>query len=343
MQLRERWHSFREQNPKTRIREAASHLGVTEAQLLATGCGTTVTRLAPPWGELVKGLSSLGRVMVLTRNEQAVHEKTGCFEEVQVTGPMGLVLGPDIDLRLFLSRWRMGFSVREQGLGGIRRSLQFFNGSGMAVMKVYLQPEGSVEAFRLLQDRFASDDQSPTQAVEDSPSPSPAGTRPDSEVDVTELRARWGTMKDTHDFVGLLHRLELGRVQALRLAGQAFAEPVSPGAFPLLLETASREEVPIMVFVGNEGAIQIHTGPVLTIRPLGAWINVLDEGFNLHVRQDQVASAWVVRKPTVDGMVTSLELFAADETLILQVFGKRKPGTPEDPRWRSLVGSLNAS
>jgi putative hemin transport protein len=47
------------------------------------------------------------------------------------------------------------------------------------------------------------------------------------------------------------------------------------------------------------------------------------------VREDLVASAWVVRKPTVDGIVTSLEVFDADGCEIALFFGERKPGTPE--------------
>lgn len=37
--LKERWASFKEQNPKTRIRDAAHSLGVSEVELLVTDCG----------------------------------------------------------------------------------------------------------------------------------------------------------------------------------------------------------------------------------------------------------------------------------------------------------------
>jgi putative hemin transport protein len=95
-----------------------------------------------------------------------------------------------------------------------------------------------------------------------------------------------------------------------------------------------------MVFVGNPGCIQIHTGPVARIVPMGPWINVMDPGFNLHLRADHVREAWVVRKPTSDGIVTSLELFDATGETIALLFGARKPGKPEDERWRELVAGL---
>jgi putative hemin transport protein len=98
-----------------------------------------------------------------------------------------------------------------------------------------------------------------------------------------------------------------------------------------------------MVFVGNHGMIQIHTGPVVRIVPTGPWINVLDPDFNLHLREDAVAEAWLVRKPTRDGVVTSVELLDARGGLIATFFGARKPGKPEDPRWRALADGLAAA
>ena len=98
--------------------------------------------------------------------------------------------------------------------------------------------------------------------------------------------------------------------------------------------------LPIMVFVGNPGCIQIHTGPVRNLRPIDHWLNVLDPGFNLHLRSDRIASAWVVRKPTVDGFVTSLELFDAAGETIAMLFGGRKPGRPELPQWQATVERL---
>ena len=102
------------------------------------------------------------------------------------------------------------------------------------------------------------------------------------------------------------------------------------------------DAVPIMVFVGNPGMIQIHGGPVQRVEVLGPWLNVLDRDFNLHLRADQVAHAWVVRKPTHDGIVTSLELFDAHGETIAMLFGERKPGQPERPEWRRLVADAVA-
>ena len=46
-----------------------------------------------------------------------------------------------------------------------------------------------------------------------------------------------------------------------------------------------------------------------------------------------------MRKPTADGIVSSLEAYDSDGELILQLFGERKPGQPEQAVWRELVES----
>jgi putative hemin transport protein len=73
---------------------------------------------------------------------------------------------------------------------------------------------------------------------------------------------------------------------------------------------------------------------------MGPWVNVLDADFNLHLRQDHVAECWLVRKPTTEGIVTSLEVFNAEGETLVQFFGKRKPGIPELANWRQLVEAL---
>jgi len=136
--LAARWSRLRGEKPALRIRDAAATLGVSEAELVVLGVGQTATALAADWRALLADMPSVGRVMCLTRNEHCVHERHGRFEDVQVSGPHGLVLGPDIDLRLFLGSWRHGFAVREPFKRGERASLQFFDTSGEAAIFLHL-------------------------------------------------------------------------------------------------------------------------------------------------------------------------------------------------------------
>lgn len=332
------WQDLREKKPGVRVRDAAALLGVSEAQLVASGCGHAATRLAGDWATLIEALPSLGRVVALTRNDHAVHEKTGEYRNVRIVGNLGLVLGDEIDLRLFLNHWHYGFAVDEDPRSGAAESLQFFDGDGAAVHKVYLTERSDRRAYAQLVDAYRSPDQSPRQATLTKPTAPTA--RPDEDVDVEGLRTHWRALRDTHDFNDLLKLFGVTRTQGLRLGGTDFARPVETTAASMLLDSAAELLLDIMVFVGSPGVVQIHAGPVNTLQTTRSWFNVLDKDFNLHLRQESVASAWVVSKPTASGPVTSLELYDVEGDTIALFYGKRKPGYPENPVWRALVAAL---
>jgi len=338
--LAETWQAHRRQHPEQRIRDAAAQLGVSEGQLVACGCGESATRLRPDMPALLGALPSLGRVMALTRNDNAVIEKNGRYAEISIRGPMGLVLAGAIDLRLFMTHWHHAFAVTEPGRHGARRSLQVFDADGTAVHKVYLLSDSDAAAFDALLRDFRADDQGTELAV--TPAPARAAERPDAEIDAAGLRAAWSQLKDTHDFYGLLGRFKVSRTQALRLAAPDMVSRAKPASHRTVLESAAKSGLSIMVFVGSPGCIEIHTGPVHKVFETNGWFNVMDEDFNLHLREAGVATSWVVRKPTTDGLVTALELYDAAGELIAQFFGERKPGKPELPGWRELAETLPA-
>jgi putative hemin transport protein len=339
--MRERWLQMRSGNPKLRIRDAAALLRVSEVELLALGCGASdraIVRLREDWGEILKQVPFLGRTMALTRNEAAVHERKGEYQGVDIYGAphhMGQVLGLDIDLRLFLGQWKSAYALTDETATGVRRSLQFFDSFGDAIHKIYpLEEGGDLKAFSEIVTRFEHPDQSPEQSVCDRPQ---KVVQVPPEIDVAAFRQAWKAMQDTHDLFGLLRQFEISRTGALEVAGADFARRVDASATRLMLMRAAETQLPIMVFVGNRGCIQIHTGPVQNIKVMHEWLNVLDPDFNLHLRQDLVASTWVVKKPTRDGIVTALELYDSAGENIALFFGKRKPGAPESTAWRAII------
>jgi putative hemin transport protein len=138
----------------------------------------------------------------------------------------------------------------------------------------------------------------------------------------------------------MLRKYEVTRTQALRLAPEGMVTPVAPLAVETALQAAATQEVPIMCFVHSGGCIQIHTGEVKKLLWHGSWYNIMDPKFNLHLDTTAIAACYVVRKPTADGMVTSLELFDKNGGLIVYFFGARKPGKPELEAWRLIVEDL---
>jgi putative hemin transport protein len=319
-----------------RSRDLAKELGISEAELLASHDGAEVVRLGVDMAGLLQALPDLGEVMSLTRNEAAVHEKVGTFGKITVAGQTGLVLNDAIDLRLFFQHWRTAFAVEIPDEKGPRRSLQIFDETGDAVIKIHLKPASNVAAFDAIRDRFAD----PSLEFPRIEKPAPEEEASSRDLDVDGFRKAFQAMRDIHEFFPLLKRFGLSRRGSLDVIASEFVRRLDLSATRNLLERASADAVPIMCFVGNRGGIQIHHGPVSTIKIIGPWLNVLDPGFNLHLRQDLVAETWLVRKPTRHGLITSVELYAEDRSLIAQFFGVREEQSPEDPAWRQLAEAL---
>jgi putative hemin transport protein len=342
--LKEQWAKLQASKPNLRIREAAIQLGVSEAELLATTIGENTIRLDGDWTKLFKRLPELGRVMSLTRNNACVLEHKGTFEKIDIIGEMpramATVIGR-IETRVFFNAWKFGFATEQVNHERTLRSLQFFDGAGHAITKIYLQAGSNEEAFENLVEDFKSKDQFEPLMTEKLGEPF---SRKIENVDKEGLMEAWANLQDTHDFFGLLRKYEVHRFDALQLAEGRFSSKIKKSAIKTMLEIVAERQLPIMIFVGNRGNIQIHQDTVRNIRiienPEAVWLNVLDPDFNMHLREDLIDTVWIVKKPTTDGIVTSLEVFDKARNMIAQFFGLRKPGKPELDEWKAVVESL---
>lgn len=334
-ELKEKWESLKAENPHLRIRNAAEQLGVSEAELLLTNVGEGVTVLKPEFGNILTEVEKLGKVMALTRNDECVHERKGTYLNGDFSSPHAqLFVGEDIDLRIFQNHWKFAFAVVE----GDRKSLQFFGKDGLALHKIYLTKDSNEAAFDSIVAQFKAENQ--TEVFEFEAVAAKAPEKADSEIDAEGFRKEWTELKDTHDFFMMTRKFGVSRTQALRLAPEGYAKKIDTSKVVNVLEDASEKSLPIMIFVGNRGIIQIHTGEVKKTMWHQQWFNVMDPDFNLHLDVTKIAEAWIVKKPTEDGEVTAIEVFNKEGDFIVQFFGKRKPGIPELQEWKDLVADL---
>lgn len=323
-------------NPGKYARDLAGILGVSEAELTEARLSHDAIRLDVDARTLLTELESVGGTKSITRNEYAVHEQRGEYKNQHLNGHAGLVLNPRaLDLRLFLSQWQSVYALSEPSSQGLRQSLQFFDAQGNAVHKIYATEETRLDQWAALVEQYAAKCALPLQvsAVEETSAPA---------ADTEGLDAEWRKMTDVHQFFQILRRRALTRQQAFEAVGNDLAYRVDNGALTQLLNTASEDKNEIMIFVSNKGCVQIFTGPIEKVMPQGDWINVFNARFTLHVVETAIAESWITRKPTKDGFVTSLELFAADGSQIAQLFGQRTEGQPEQSTWRRQISALTA-
>ncbi|WP_038369404.1 hemin-degrading factor [Brackiella oedipodis] len=317
--------------PKLRVLNVADKLGVKERDLVqADCCGIESTYLGDDFRAVYRRLPELGKILSLTRNPWCVHERKGAYETLKVgkAGPVAIALGKDIDLRIFFKNWSTVWYVEQNG----RRSIQFFDKAGVAIQKIYALEESNTEALQAIVDEFKQD-KSQVPALEPI-----AKEVHDSDLPA-QLREEWLAMKDTHDFGPLLKKWNVPRLSIYEAAGSDLAQQISVDNIEQMLNQVVQQQIPLMVFVGNSGLVQIHSGVIHKLMRTGSWFNILDPDFNLHLNTEAISQVWVVNKPTEDGWVTSMEAYAKNGELIAQFFGVRKPGVPELSAWRNLLCS----
>ncbi|MFM2477271.1 hemin-degrading factor [Celerinatantimonas sp. MCCC 1A17872] len=331
--LYQRMCTLQTQQPKLRARRLAQSLNVSEAQLIHCRHGHDSWQLTSNFQALINEINQLGEVMALTRNEQAVHERHGRYHDLHQDGEIGVILGPEIDLRIFFNHWRSAYWVDDEG----RQSIQIFDATGQAVHKIYQTDKTNSQAWDNLISRYKTNE---LQDLAIHPVTSNA-VRPINEAFNRETFCQdWANLQEVHDYHLLLQRHQLSRTQALAQIDKQWATKLHIDALAMLLTQVSQNRCPIMIFVGNRGCVQIYTGPIAHIKPTANWLNVLDPGFNLHLNLAEIDQLWMLKRPTVDGNIHAIEAFNADGESIVTFFGKRKPGQPQLKAWQQLCEQL---
>lgn len=323
-------------------RAVASPKGIPDSLGCERGGTVGVSSLIPRWVDIVAALPALGDVSALTDSDHMAMVATGRYSGLRFLSSEQACVARtsgSIDVRFTFAHWAKGFAVQKPLQdGGSQQSLQFFDAFDRPIHKVYLTSQSNAGAFADLLDKFAvaqpwADDQNAVPSRRTSAVASRG-------VDVEAFRDQWVSMRDTFDFHGLLGRFGLTRLDALRLAPANYAAPISTASAYEVLSLSAQHGVAIRVLAGNPGAVQIHTGRLVHVDVTGAWINVGDRRFCLQLREDHIASAWLVKKPTANGLVHSVELYDDRGEPIAMLFGDRKPGRPEPCEWRQLLSWL---
>ncbi|MBK0098592.1 hemin-degrading factor [Erwinia sp. S63] len=326
------------EHPKKYARDLAALMSIGEAQLCEARVGQDAQALKADFPALLKALEAVGETKSITRNEYAVHEQVGKYENLHLGEHAGLILNPRaLDQRLFPAQWHSVFFLREQTARGERQSIQIFDRHADAVLKIYTTDNTEMAAWDALIAEFTVE---AAAVLDPQPAAAPEHSRA---IDASKVEAEWRAITDVHQFFGLLKRHNISRQQAFHAVPDDLARQVSNDSLAQLLEQAQQDGNEIMIFIGNRGCTQIFTGAVEKLMPMDNWVNIFNPTFTLHLMADHIAESWVTRKPSGDGFVTSLELFAADGTQIAQLYGQRSEGTPEQARWREQVTALGAT
>lgn len=296
--------------------------------------GDRVLRLQDEPARLFRALRRFGQLEAGTANRACSLWQTtahGDLEYAAVCGVARLRRGP-VTLECFPRQWAAVLAVLAPVAGIAPRSLLCFDAHG-ALRHQWHVPAGSAGlAFEELVCALLHPDQ------RDLPRPRPLVAPVEAaHVDLAALEQGWSVLREPADFAGLLRRHGLRRLRAYRLVRDKFARPVSLDSVPALLSLGAARQTPLSLRCGNRGAVQRFEGAL----PLPAWqgdtLCVRQGGLRFSLSMRDVASVWRVRKPSVDGVVTTIELFDGQDERVLTISGARGYGRMELPSWRALL------
>jgi len=86
--------------------------------------------------------------------------------------------------------------------------------------------------------------------------------------------------------------------------------------------------------------VQAYYGKIKKIGSKNSRLKIANTGFRMLLREDHIDSIWVAKKPTTDGIITSLELFNRQGMQIASFLSKKDNGQPEPREWRESIMRL---
>jgi len=243
-------------------RATAAKLGMSEAQLIATGCGRFVTRLRPDAGALLRSLPGLGEIKAVVRNPSAVIEPIGTVQHVESNAVGAIRVNADnFEIICEVARWGKAFALREQSAQGrgVKLSVQFFTAEGTSAAKFFLRPDSDVDAFAQLVSSLVSQDQSSRESIDSTSvelSPPPPPSAP-------------------------------AAPEALGAFLQAAAQSQRPLTFLVRNRAACLHTSRTIEHVKQSDR--------------SGWVNVLDKGMDLHLQNSRIQRLRTVAEPGTDG------------------------------------------
>lgn len=302
------------ENPRMRPRDLAESLGISEAEYVAAWLGEGTRCISCRPEDVFPSLVDIGPVMALTRNACAVHEMIGIYETFSPFHSTAECLGPGIRAHLTSKKWAYGFAVVKQRDGKQQCSFQFFDEDGTAVQKIHTRPTTNMLAWNRLEQQLAL------------------------KVDPDEIRSRLQSRSQAKP----LQVISTKDLETIFDGCESNVEyrRVSSTASEQMLNAVAAAGLPLVCKISSSGCLQIHEGPIKKIVPMGPWINIMDDGFHMHLRLDHLLATYVVRRTNGQHIKTSLEAYDPSGARAIYFSSPTGGTTDIENSWQTIIAEL---
>jgi len=157
-------------------------------------------------------------------------------------------------------------------------------------------------------------------------------------VDSKAFQDGWLRLRTTEDFHKLIERFGVTDFEALRLAGEIWAARVTPEAFVARLRLLAELELPCTLALGYGDAMNAHRVVIEQVQCRNGCLHLLGDELCFILRKDCMDTAWVVTRPSADGVLISLELYDKEHELVVRLSGQPEQRTAAV--WQDIIGTL---
>lgn len=325
--------------------DVAASYGMSEGELTNIRLASDAAILAIPDVKFfITDLELLGLVKCITRNRYAVSIQEGMFRnqhlygynKVNISAETGLVLNPrKLDLRIYFKHWNHIYYIKQYKDKKIQRSFQVFDFYGQAMHKIFITERSSESGLSVLLKRYNTTQQTPPTFRVRYPH---YRSLINVDYEFNEyIDTEWRHMSCGEGIHALMEKYKMTRQELFRCVKPDLAYPVSKRALIQVLTSARERYEELVIAVPNQGCVQLYTGLLDKILCANDWLHVHNPANKLQIHESKISECWVVRKPIGNGHETTLEIFAADNELMVQIGGQRDKGQKERASWREII------
>jgi len=300
---------------------------------LNTSTGPMALPLQNDWQALLRQISSLSTVSVITRNPHASIEQKIDFKALTFKQGQAFLTSKDLTLRLCFSAWQSGFAISEATPQGISHGFRFYDHTGNETHQISLTSESNFAAYEAIKVTFADHNNAPTTVHKPL-----REIRHSNDQDRQELCQRWLQLQNPLQLDEIIQQSGLNRLQAFQLAGADFAYQVDISEISSLLHVVNDADLHLCLGVRNSGALQLHCGHIEVIQETDAGHLLRNNHFKMSLNLNKAHTAWVVRTPHSEGETISLELYGSHEEHIALLYAD--PLRPKAHHWQQLMAHL---
>lgn len=333
------WLESGEAHPWKHILRVAELFRLSPAEVVASGCGSNVTRLCGDWRDLFLSMVR-GRSLEMTVGwGDCVMHSVMSLETLSVLDNKIWLDEGDSGLEIEARRIQTGFAVWGTGGNDARDAFWFFDIEGAPVLMIYAVG-GDQQLYRSLRTRFIHPIQTPSQTVLRTVSRvSTAAVLP---LDADPMKLNWATLRYWKEISGLIHRYGISYDTALKTLGPPLAREVAPDSLRLLLEVGEDQMLPLWVSLLGAGAAITWAGDVIVASGENHSINGSGRQMQLSMDAQELDRAWLVELPGAD-LPPMVEFFDGRGRHILSLSVPPQSTSRDNRVWRDTLEALVSS